>query len=209
MAKKVRDAEATRRKLIIVGEALFAQKGYKATTLSDIAAAAGVNKAMTAYHFGGKEQLYEAVIKDVVQSVLADVKSALQEGEAPDIQMRNYIRVIGEAFFNRQTFSSILVREYLDSKMQERENPASDISQFFKTTRRIYQSGRRAKLFAKTDPHMLHLTIVGSLIYFTITIPYREAMRDKAYWPLNVPEPEAFIRHTQRTVLAMLTGGQR
>lgn len=39
----------------------FSARGYHGTTVEAIARQAGVNKALVSYHFGGKEQLYLAV----------------------------------------------------------------------------------------------------------------------------------------------------
>jgi len=49
-------------KLIAAALPLFAMKGYVAVTVRDIADAANVNSALISYYFGGKENLYEAVL---------------------------------------------------------------------------------------------------------------------------------------------------
>ena len=41
---------------------LFAARGFDGVTTDEIARAAGVNKAMINYHFGGKEGLYRAIL---------------------------------------------------------------------------------------------------------------------------------------------------
>ncbi|HSH13484.1 MAG TPA: TetR/AcrR family transcriptional regulator, partial [Desulfurivibrionaceae bacterium] len=52
----------TKEKVLNVAEELFAQQGYRATSLRAITSAAEVNLAAVNYHFGGKEALVEAVI---------------------------------------------------------------------------------------------------------------------------------------------------
>ena len=44
-----------REQLLDVGRALFADKGYDATSVEEIAAQAGVSKPVVYEHFGGKE----------------------------------------------------------------------------------------------------------------------------------------------------------
>ena len=51
---------ATRAALVRAGLDLFGRKGFDATSTRDIAAAAGVNIAGIAYHFGGKAGLHRA-----------------------------------------------------------------------------------------------------------------------------------------------------
>jgi AcrR family transcriptional regulator len=54
----VRDAEATRNKLVSAARQYFAEHGYERTTVRAIAAEAGVNPALINRYFGGKEQLF-------------------------------------------------------------------------------------------------------------------------------------------------------
>lgn len=49
---------ATRERLLDVAEELFAEKGYHAVSMRDIARRAKVNLAATGYHFGSKENLF-------------------------------------------------------------------------------------------------------------------------------------------------------
>ncbi|HEY9136254.1 MAG TPA: TetR/AcrR family transcriptional regulator [Pseudomonadales bacterium] len=51
----------TVKKILDVAESLFAQKGFRETSLRTITSKAGVNLAAVNYHFGSKEQLIQAV----------------------------------------------------------------------------------------------------------------------------------------------------
>jgi AcrR family transcriptional regulator len=53
----------TKDKLMDAGEKLFARKGFYGATLRDITASAGVDLSLVTYHFGGKKQLFVAVIE--------------------------------------------------------------------------------------------------------------------------------------------------
>jgi len=59
----------TREKLMIAAEPLFAEKGVEAVSIRDIASAAGVNSALIAYHFGGKDELFIAVYRAVADPI--------------------------------------------------------------------------------------------------------------------------------------------
>jgi len=52
----------TKSRILDTAEELFMEHGFEATTLRQITAAAGVNLAAVHYHFGGKEELFEAVL---------------------------------------------------------------------------------------------------------------------------------------------------
>lgn len=58
-----RDAERTKEMILKVATALFAAQGYDATSVQQIAAAAGVAKATPSYFFSSKEGLWRAVLE--------------------------------------------------------------------------------------------------------------------------------------------------
>lgn len=66
-----------REQLLEVGRKLFADKGYEATTVEEIAAKAGVSKPVVYEHFGGKEGLYAVVVDREIRSLLDGVSGAL------------------------------------------------------------------------------------------------------------------------------------
>ncbi|WP_067852920.1 TetR/AcrR family transcriptional regulator [Nocardia shimofusensis] len=61
-----------RQQLIEIGRSLFAERGYDATSVEEIAQRAQVSKPVVYEHFGGKEGLY-AVVVDREMSMLLDM----------------------------------------------------------------------------------------------------------------------------------------
>ena len=57
-----RGPSATQARILDAAEALFMEHGFEATSLRLITAAAGVNLAAVNYHFGSKEELFQAVL---------------------------------------------------------------------------------------------------------------------------------------------------
>ena len=53
---------ATKDRILDAAESLFMEHGFEATSLRSITAAAGVNLAAVNYHFGSKEELFQAVL---------------------------------------------------------------------------------------------------------------------------------------------------
>ena len=56
--------DATRRHLLEAAAEVFAEVGFRAATVRQICEQAGANIAAVNYHFGDKEELYKAVLKD-------------------------------------------------------------------------------------------------------------------------------------------------
>jgi AcrR family transcriptional regulator len=95
MARAGRRPGPTRTKEAILGvaRAQFAQRGYAATTVRSVAAAAGVNPALVHHHFGRKEQLFLAALAlpvnpaEVIGQLLAEGPRA----EFPDRLVRYFV----------------------------------------------------------------------------------------------------------------------
>jgi len=66
-----------REQLLRVGKQLFAERGYEATSIEEIAQRAQVSKPVVYEHFGGKEGLYAVVVDREMQSLLDRVTEAL------------------------------------------------------------------------------------------------------------------------------------
>ncbi len=70
---------ARREQLLEVGRSLFAERGFEATSVEEIAAKAGVSKPVVYEHFGGKEGLYAVIVDREMQKLLGMVEGALTE----------------------------------------------------------------------------------------------------------------------------------
>jgi AcrR family transcriptional regulator len=73
-------AAARRAQLIEVGRAAFAEHGYEATSVEEIAARANVSKPILYGHFGGKEGLYAVVVDREVERILGSIADAVSSG---------------------------------------------------------------------------------------------------------------------------------
>ena len=61
--ERTRDAERTRANILAVATREFADQGYAGARINEIAAKTSTTKRMIYYYFGGKEQLYIAVLE--------------------------------------------------------------------------------------------------------------------------------------------------
>jgi AcrR family transcriptional regulator len=66
-----------REQLLDIGRSLFAEKGFDATSVEEIALRAGVSKPVVYEHFGGKEGLYAVVVDREMSALLDTITGAL------------------------------------------------------------------------------------------------------------------------------------
>jgi AcrR family transcriptional regulator len=87
-----------REQLLDVGRHLFAEKGFEAVSVEEIAAKAGVSKPVVYEHFGGKEGLYAVVVDREMSYLLLSITDALGDGGVTDA--RTLLERAGLALFD-------------------------------------------------------------------------------------------------------------
>src|SRR6202161_955008 len=85
-------AEQRRGQLFAVALELFAQRGYRATTMEDIATAAGVTKPLLYQHFASKRALYLELVHQVSDELLETLGAAYGRANRPRETVENGYR---------------------------------------------------------------------------------------------------------------------
>ena len=80
-------AEHRRQQLLDVSLRLFAARGFNATTMDDIAEAAGVTKPLLYQHFASKRALYLELVEGVAASMLEALGKAVAAADGPRQQV--------------------------------------------------------------------------------------------------------------------------
>jgi AcrR family transcriptional regulator len=88
-----RPTAATRERLLAAATKLFAQHGFGAVSVRDIARAARANVAAVNYHFDGKLGLYRAVVHSALQAMRAgdDAFLTAASNASPEELVRTYV----------------------------------------------------------------------------------------------------------------------
>lgn len=79
-SKKRLTAPERRQQLMEVGRAVFAESGYEAASIEEIARQAGVSKPIVYEHFGNKEGLHAAIVDRELDTLVARVIKPISEG---------------------------------------------------------------------------------------------------------------------------------
>lgn len=80
--KKIKD-EGSKARILEAATVLFAQKGFKGTSIREICKAANVNLCMVSYYWGGKQELYRGIIDNLLKKQIEYSKSFLDLNKNP------------------------------------------------------------------------------------------------------------------------------
>jgi AcrR family transcriptional regulator len=78
--RKKLSASARRAQLIDVGRKAFAERGFEAVSVEELAERAKVSKPILYQHFGGKEGLYAVVVDREMERIVGLISEAISSG---------------------------------------------------------------------------------------------------------------------------------
>ena len=114
-------AERTRTEILKAAERIFAESGYAAARLQDVALQAGLRRASIVYYFREKRDLYDAVLSDIFGELLERYQAALR---AP-VSLPQRIEAVVDAWVDfvseRPTVARLLLWEAADGSPQRAE----------------------------------------------------------------------------------------
>lgn len=101
-------AARRRSQLFEVALTTFSQRGYAATTMEEIASAAGVTKPLLYQHFASKRALYLELIDDVTARLVAALTEVAAQETSPRRQVEEGMRVYFEFAFANEAAMRML-----------------------------------------------------------------------------------------------------
>lgn len=111
---KTPKAQATAQRIADAAAALFAQEGYQATTVTDVAEAAAVAPGTVMLHFGSKSQLATAAFADHIAAVVSASRPTGHSASLVD-DLLAFVTPIYEWYSQSASFAPDLLREALFS----------------------------------------------------------------------------------------------
>jgi len=88
--KEIMLDKPTVHKIMSAAIPLFAEKGFAAVSVKELAEAAGVNIALISYYFGGKENLYSAILETQFELVDKIIDLIRREEDCPIKKIRRF-----------------------------------------------------------------------------------------------------------------------
>lgn len=106
--------EIVKQEILASALGLFQRYGLAKTTMEDIAEAAGKGKSTLYYYYKSKEEIYGAVIKKQIESILAEVAATVENSPTASEKLRTYFSTyISAANFKYNTVLTDVLRSEL------------------------------------------------------------------------------------------------
>jgi TetR/AcrR family transcriptional regulator len=180
-----------RERILLAAQDLFAQQGFAATSIRQIAGAAGVNLAMVHYYFGSKEILYRGVITTNLLKVFQTIGEAFSSDLPPEeILVQIPIR-LATLMRNEPVWTQLMRRELAEGAPNARlifkEMGDSGPKGFRNLLTDLYQEAVSAGKVKPLRPMALLpllITLGYGLVLFDpiVSVVTEEEISDEAIW---------------------------
>lgn len=168
--RRTRDAAATRARILKAAEKEFAKKGLKGTRIDAIARRAGCNKALIYHYFGGKEDLFSAVLEITYEKIRTAERKLDLANRSPQEAMRELIGFSFDYVSEHPEFISLINDENMHGGVHVVHSArARDLnSPLVALIDEILKRGQADGVFRTgVDPVQLYISI-ASICYFFV-----------------------------------------
>ena len=190
------------------GTELFAAHGFDGAPVEAIAKRAGVNKAMINYHFGGKRNLYQAILLETFDEIGAQVRAISERSGDARSQIEAFIDFILELGTTRRVaFPALFLREVIAGQGPDLDvfrRLGMVVSSVMEIVRRGVQDGT----LKPVDPFNAYFMLMAPMSLFLATQPVRRWGFEKGLLPFAPPPPDQFARELKDALLRGLLNQQ-
>jgi len=107
-------SSATRRRLLDAASRLFAEHGFRGASVRDICDQANANPGAVSYHFGGKRQLYRAVVRQAADELVRPLRDAPAEDDGPSPTPEDIVQRLLASLRRHRGATRLLLRDLAD-----------------------------------------------------------------------------------------------
>lgn len=157
-----------RKALLEVAERLFAEHGFEAVSIRQLAQEAGVNLAMVSYYFGSKEGLFQELLAEKFPYTREMLESLSRDSDlSPWEKLSRTVDMYVEKLFNGRQFHRVIMRE-----MSLRQRPeivkiiTENMAKNMALIRGFIKEGQEKGLFRYVDTELTVTSMFGALHAF-------------------------------------------
>ncbi len=201
----------TRDRVLQAAQALFAERGYRGTSLRDIGKRIGVKAPSLLHHFASKQQLYLAVLDQMFESLEDAANAIVWRQESRQERMRQAVAHTVDFIASHRDFVRIIWKEMADEGGAGRQVLKRRLPPLFSNAVTfIFRGQRDGEFRTAVDPlhYMWGLNAI-TIGYFAIASMIRRL------WDIDLLEPAMIERRKHELIdlvertLFTLDGAQR
>jgi AcrR family transcriptional regulator len=154
---------AVRDQIIRSAADLFREKGYRASTLDDIAARLSVSKATLYTYFRAKEEMLAAISRETIEGFTRELGLVLRSSLAPEEKLRRVVRQHVRFVIANRSFLTVFFSEEASLPARLARQLAAQKDHYDKGVESVVLEGIRRGVFREMPPRLVVFGLLGML----------------------------------------------
>ncbi len=162
--------------ILLAAEHVFAERGFKGTTVREVAKQAGIANSLIFYYFKNKGVLYEAVFDHTFSQLEFLIQRNLDLKLDQLTKLKKIMFSVIDLGVKHRNMLKILIREIIDNGSIAQKISQKYFKPLYNVTSEFLAKGKKEALFRDVDPfHFLH-SMMGVIAFYFISDPIFQAM---------------------------------
>lgn len=147
---------------------VFKEKGFGATSINDIAASLGSDRASIYYYYGSKQEIYLDLIRRAVEEIVVIAETAAVDSGPATVRLRDLFEATLDGYERHYPYLHIFIQEDV-RRFSPDEGPGNVEleawgSRFEKAFAAVVKDGiAHGEFRADLDPHLAMLAMLGTI----------------------------------------------
>ncbi len=155
--------QAVREQILRTAADLFRERGYRATTLDDIAARLGMSKASLYTYFRAKEAMLAAISRETIEAFTRELGLILASRLPPEDKLRRVVRQHVRFVIANRSFLTVFFSEEANLPPRFARSLAAQKDRYDKGVESIVLEGVRQGVFRDVPPRLAVFGLLGML----------------------------------------------
>jgi len=158
-----------RKKILNAAENEFARHGFSGARMKTMAKAAGLDKATIYHYFRTKQDIYNAVLAEVIMSFSALASKGFNHDTDPGVELDEFISMLIDFLNKHKSFALIMRQEFSDPARARGKFLLHAFSPLIQQVREYIEDSKRKDEMREVDTEHLLYSIYEILFgYFTM-----------------------------------------
>lgn len=155
--------QAVRGQILRTAADLFRERGYRATTLDDIASRLGMSKASLYTYFRAKEEMLAAISRQTIETFTRELGLVLAADLGPEDKLRRVVRDHVRFVIANRSFLTVFFSEEANLPPRSARALAARKDRYDKGVESIVTEGMRRGVFRDVPPRLVVFGLLGML----------------------------------------------
>jgi AcrR family transcriptional regulator len=198
--RRVRDATATKRRIVDAAQDEFAARGFQGARLREIAQQAGVQTALIHHYFGDKRGLYRSALEGALEPTSATSWTLLASVRTLDEVVSGFVDLLIDLYAKHRTLLAMLRHEMasgsglLDEAMRRTTQPI--VEHMVKLIERLQGAG---DVRSDVEPIEMIVAAMSAIVF-----PFADEHTISAVVPGSVPHDDEALARRRRALRRLL-----